>query len=184
MKRLLTIVSTAMLLAAPSAAEAQCLPEKVLALPGNFTATSCQFRSGNDFTNAPSADLSAILAGWSAQLGPASGLQYQKFDVPLNALPGTYNFGFNVIGDFAFSVKQGDNFAVYLFDVSSATVSTGVQILPDFFGNLAANDNATSHGTLIWVNRGSVVVPEPASLALLTAGMLGLAGAARRRRAA
>jgi hypothetical protein len=84
-------------------------------------------------------------------------------------LGGAYN---PISGVFAVALKGGSQSSIYVFN-TAADVST--------FNFEMSNDRALSNATLFRLET-PVVVPEPASLALLLTGLAGLGVAARRRR--
>jgi hypothetical protein len=85
-------------------------------------------------------------------------------------------------GWFAIGLKFGNDVGVYVFNTGSN--------LANGFTFASFNGNGLSHAALydgadgprIQCEGGSCVVPEPSTYALMTAGLIGIFGLARRRR--
>lgn len=86
---------------------------------------------------------------------------------------GTLNLDGSIGGRFALGIKYGRNFSLYLFNTGNTEISSFE------FDRETALPNGLSHSST-W--GGGTQVPEPATFGLVAAGMIGLAGVARRRR--
>jgi hypothetical protein len=104
---------------------------------------------------------------------------------------GSLTFSQFISGDFAVALKQSNRFSVYRLRAASpinqiSYVSNGVQEKNTPNLEISHGDLYSVRGgptpSCIGINGCTNVVPEPSTYALMTAGLLGIFGVARRRR--
>ncbi|WP_411278550.1 PEP-CTERM sorting domain-containing protein [Gemmatimonas sp.] len=134
---------------------------------------------------------------WSEVGTTNAGSSVGPFNNVLGATTGTLNFDIPISGVFAIVLKS-QTFSVYLFNVAGAPISSLQFTMAGTSLNNKGELQELSHATLYSGVGGSNsncitgggnsclsnVVPEPSTYALMTAGLIGIFGAARRRRVA
>lgn len=98
-----------------------------------------------------------------------------------NTLSFTYNAGANDPELHYFTIKQANGYALF-YDLSNAITSATIN-LSTYFPNNPGYSHITFYDTGVTPPPPPVAVPEPASLAIFGAGLLGF-GMIRRRKAA
>jgi hypothetical protein len=181
MKKTLLSIAFAAVAMLPNVAQAQCVGTQANDLLGNGTvvATACGFWSGPGVN-----DTQADVNNWLTGLGYPTLTGFNKDEAP-NELDapfyyssagntGTITFLAPFSGPFVVALKAGSGLGYYYFQ--SGTYSTMTYNTTDYPPNSAGLSHATVYGG------SSTTVPEPATFGLVAAGMIGLAGVARRRR--
>ena len=103
---------------------------------------------------------------------PETGSEVPQIDFEAGpGATGSVTFGANLFDPFVLTVKFGQEWSAYLFDVDVLAGTTWT------FGTTAIS-NGLSHGSLFTVG----AIPEPSTYALMAAGLAAMGFVARRRR--
>jgi hypothetical protein len=140
--------------------------------------------SGNDTNQLADVRDEIISQGWGTStdyLGSTDDAHDGPFSNDPSWIVGTLHFDNPLTGDYVVSLKAANQFSLYFF--AGLVDQTSL-----FYTTLGTAQNGhgwpkdLSHASLWSVGGSTVSVPEPGSVALLLAGMVGLGFAASRRR--
>jgi len=183
MKYAVTAALAAVVLAAPSTAQAQTCSAAIFSIAFSQCFNSPINTGGGNVWDANGASLATYLNTNEAAGATWSGVEQNSlgagtaFSYTADATSGTITFTpLLQPGWFALAFKQATQSAVYTFN-SPATVPSMTYDVSGVF-----NPSGLSNVSL-WTG-STTTVPEPSSLAMLGLGLVGLGGAAARRRKA